>query len=153
MSSVETALSGSGLCPERLVLEITEGAALVESIAGSAVLEHLRNRGARLALDDFGTGYSSLSGLGRIRPDIIKIDPTFIGCLGADAYDGTVVQSIVSLGHELGAVIVAKGIETGEQFEHIRSFGCDLGQGHFFSPALPLGEIAKSVARVRRLFT
>ena len=51
------------------------------------MLEHLRNWGVRLALDDFGTDYSSLSDLGRIQPDIIKIDPTFIGRLSADAYE------------------------------------------------------------------
>ncbi len=145
LSTIDTALSSSGLSPNRLVLEMTESAALVDIALSTSVFAGLRALGVRIALDDFGTGYSSLSYLSRLRPDIIKIDPSFIARLGTDPYDETVVKAIISLGHELGSVIVAEGIEQRSQLDHLRLLGCDLGQGYLFSPAAPLAQTASTI--------
>lgn len=145
--SVEEALDHWSLGPDRLVLEISESAALEDVVVSAPSLAALRERGARLALDDFGAGYSSLNCLSRMRPDIIKIDPAFIGGQGDDAYEQTVLQTTIALGHQLGAVLVAEGIETREQLERVRRYGCDYGQGHFFSPAVALEDVEGAIAR------
>ena len=142
LSIVEGALAESGLAPERLVLEITESVALVDVVWTTSVIEHLARLGAAIALDDFGTGYSSLSYLALLRPKIIKIDRSFVSPSHESAYNDTVLEAVVSLGRKLDMTVLAEGIETQGQLEHLRALGCEVGQGYLFSPAVPAGEVA-----------
>ena len=142
LSIVEGALTESGLAPERLVLEITESVALVDVVGTTSVIEHLARLGVAIALDDFGTGYSSLSYLALLRPKIIKIDRSFVSPPHESAYNDTLLEAIVSLGQKLNMTVLAEGIETQGQLEHLRALGCEVGQGYLFSHAVPAVEVA-----------
>ncbi|MGD0285503.1 MAG: EAL domain-containing protein [Acidimicrobiales bacterium] len=150
LSIVEGALAESGLAPERLVLEITESVALVDVVWTTSVIEHLARLGVAIALDDFGTGYSSLSYLALLHPMIIKIDRSFVSPSHESAYNDTVLEAIVSLGQKLNMTVLAEGIETEGQLEHLRALGCEVGQGYLFSPAVPAVEVAAMLGRKSR---
>jgi diguanylate cyclase len=125
---VATALNESGLDPSGLILELTESAKLAESGSGQATLRELQNMGVRIALDDFGTGFSSLALLRRFPFDFMKIDRTFV--TAQTEADREVLRSLVHLGHSLGMMVVAEGIEEHDMLEHLRLLGCDVAQGY-----------------------
>jgi diguanylate cyclase (GGDEF)-like protein len=150
VSMIEGALTASGLAPKRLLLEITESVALVDVVWTTSVIEHLDHIGVAVALDDFGTGYSSLSYLALLHPMIIKIDRSFVSPSHESAYNDTVLEAIVSLGQKLKMTVLAEGIETQGQLEHLRALGCEVGQGFLFSPAVPAGEVAAMLGRKSR---
>lgn len=146
--TVEEALTLSGLPPSRLVLEVTESAALGDLEAANQTMQRLVQLGATIAIDDFGIGYSSLSYLSLIYPKIIKMDHSLVrGCPG-DADRLVLLEGVVSLGHGLGARVVAEGIETAEHLACVRAVGCDVGQGYLFSPAVAVGDIVTTLHRV-----
>ena len=128
---------GAGFAPEQLVLEITEGAVLLESERTSAHLNRLKALGVRLALDDFGTGYSSLAHLRRVPVDMVKIDRVFIEGITSDKGANALVQAIVRLGRGLNIEVVAEGIEHQAQADVLTQLHCPYGQGWFFSVDLP----------------
>jgi EAL domain-containing protein (putative c-di-GMP-specific phosphodiesterase class I) len=105
-----------------------------------ARLHALKALGVRLAIDDFGTGYSSLAYLHRFPVDVLKIDRSFVERLGDPRQDAELVRTIVGLGRTLGMETIAEGIENHHQFLALRRLGCDLGQGFYFSPAVPPGD-------------
>ncbi len=130
VQTVEAALCDSGLPASALTLEVVEEM-LVEDSAGTiARLSELRALGVRLAIDDFGTGYASLAILRQLPVDMIKIDPSFVSGLGNDETLTLLTRTIVRLGHDLGLVVVAEGIERPEQLELLREMGCTRGQGY-----------------------
>jgi diguanylate cyclase (GGDEF)-like protein/PAS domain S-box-containing protein len=132
-ASVLTALSSSGLPPGALTLEVTERV-LIEGVGPMADgLAELRRHGVRLAIDDFGTGYASLAYLRQLAVDIIKIDPSFVAGLGADATLAMLTRTIIQVGHDLGIEVVAEGIERPEHLELLREMGCGLGQGYLIA--------------------
>ncbi|GGB99995.1 putative bifunctional diguanylate cyclase/phosphodiesterase [Pseudoduganella buxea] len=132
----------TGIAPERLQLEITEGVLLRETDAALAKLRRVRDMGVSLAIDDFGTGYSSLSYLRRLPVDIIKIDQSFIHDIGQDQAGGVIVRAVIGIGQSLGRRIVAEGVEDSSQLDFLREQDCDEGQGYWFSAALPPKEFA-----------
>ena len=135
-ASVEQALADTGLAPEQLEIEVTEGT-LIEDIELARVnLNSLRDLGVRISIDDFGTGYSSLSYLKRLPIDVLKIDRSFITALPDDADDAAISEAIVRLGHTLKMEIVAEGVETAKQYEFLRSLGCDTAQGYLIAAPL-----------------
>ena len=119
----------SGLAPERLELEVTEGVLIGDTDRALKVLSKLKAQGIRIALDDFGTGYSSLSYLRRFPFDKIKIDRSFVQNLGADNEAGAIVRAILALGRSLRLDVTAEGVENAAQLETLRAEGCDLVQG------------------------
>jgi diguanylate cyclase (GGDEF)-like protein len=143
-------LQDTGIAPERLQLEITEGVLLRDTEAALAKLRRVRDMGLSLAIDDFGTGYSSLSYLRRLPVDTIKIDQSFIRDIGAaasSADDGAaagsvIVRAVIGIGQSMGRRIVAEGVEHSEQLEFLRRQECDEAQGYWFSPALPAAQFA-----------
>ena len=141
VSIIVDALMSSGLAPERLILEITEGVTLLDVAATLSVVERLNRLGIGIALDDFGTGYSSLSYLALLHPKIIKIDRSFISPTHESLYNDTLLETIVSLGQKLNVTVLAEGIETLAQLVRLRDIGCDLGQGFLYSPAVPASEL------------
>jgi EAL domain-containing protein (putative c-di-GMP-specific phosphodiesterase class I) len=110
-------------------------------------MAQLKRLGVGIALDDFGTGYSSLSHLARLRPDIIKIDRSFVSPKHANDDDNTLLEAIVSLGRKLNTTVLAEGIETPQQLHHLRHLGCHIGQGYLFSPAVPGDELEYMIDR------
>ena len=147
VSMVERCLHESGLEPSRLIVEVTEGSALVNIAETLDVLEHLRQMGIGVALDDFGTGYSSLSYLTLLEPTIIKIDRSFVSPTLESAPSDTLLEAIISLGAKLDFTLLAEGIETPAQLAKLRSLHCQLGQGYLFSPAVPLAETSALASR------
>ncbi len=96
-------------------------------------LAALHDMGVRLHIDDFGTGYSSLAALHRLTIDAFKIDRSFVAPLDVDGRSRELVRSIISMGVNLGLDLVAEGIETPQQRDHLRGYGCHHGQGYLFS--------------------
>lgn len=140
LASVEKALSVSLLSPRRLELEITES--IPFSLGGNeALFQDLTSQGIRIALDDFGTGHSSLSHLKDFAFSNIKIDRRFVSCLVDRAECRAIVKAIIELGHALNTCVTAEGVESAEQLEWIRSWGCNLAQGFLFSRPLPEDEL------------
>ncbi|MBW4077687.1 MAG: EAL domain-containing protein [Acidobacteria bacterium] len=144
-AKIEAALTTSGLAPERLVIEITESVMLLDVAETSSVLSRLSRLGVDFALDDFGTGYSSLAYLGVLNPRIIKIDQSFVSSTYASERSDSLLEAIISLGRKLGNTMLAEGIETREQLEQLRGFGCELGQGFLFAPAVPPEGVASLI--------
>ncbi|MDB5985435.1 MAG: cyclic diguanylate phosphodiesterase [Nevskia sp.] len=127
-----------GVPPQRIIFEITEQELLRgDHDALLAVVQHLRDTGARLALDDFGTGYSSLKYLTQFRFDYLKIDKVFIQAIGIDKVTAGLVDVIVDIAKRLQLQVIAEGVETTEQLDYIRQLDVRLVQGWLFSKALP----------------
>jgi len=141
VDKIEQILRRSGLNQRQLKLEITESVIMDNPERAGNILKQLREREIRLSLDDFGTGYSSLSYLHRFPLDTLKIDRLFVGSIGTDGQDSTLVGAINELAHSLGMDVVAEGIETVLQLQHLRALGCEYGQGYLFSTPLPATEI------------
>jgi diguanylate cyclase (GGDEF)-like protein len=135
LNTVEQAVSGAGIDPTRLVLEMTENLLIEDSDRAMKVLSDLRRLGVRIAVDDFGTGYSSLSYLTRLPIDIVKIDQSLIAGI-ASGPEAVVVSAVTNLAHELGMVVVVEGIENQAQHDEIVRIGCDYAQGFYFSEAM-----------------
>jgi diguanylate cyclase (GGDEF)-like protein/PAS domain S-box-containing protein len=127
--SVAAALAESGLEPWRLMLEITESAFFDDPVTIRTVLTDLRGLGVTLALDDFGTGWSSLSYLRTLPVDVLKIDRSFVQDLPNDLDACAVVSAVLGLGHGMGLVVVAEGVEHEDQLTVLREMGCDEYQG------------------------
>ena len=139
--TVAAALAESGVEPSRLVLEITEGAFVDDPAAARAVLRDLHELGVTLALDDFGTGWCSLQYLRTLKVDILKIDRTFVADLTTDLDACAVVSAVLGLGHGMGLVVVAEGVEDEENLDVLREMGCDEYQGFIDGGPGPLAEI------------
>lgn len=134
---VEGALADSGLRPERLELEITEGVFLQESADTDSMFQALKKIGIRLALDDFGTGYSSLGYLRTAPFDKIKIDQSFVrGATEPGSRNGAIIAAIVALAEALNMETTAEGIESLDQLELIRSLNVSHVQGYVYSQAV-----------------
>ena len=133
---VNEVLADTGLQPSYLELEITESSAIASNDTCIATLKHLQNMGVTISIDDFGVGYSSLSYLTALPFDKLKIDPSFVKNLGADAHSEAIVTSIISLARSLDRQVVAEGVETAAQLEFLESRSCDARQGFLFSRAL-----------------
>jgi len=140
-------LDAAGVDPSRVVVEITETAAMTDPERTLHTLWDLHSRGLRLALDDFGTGYSSLSRLKTMPVQILKIDRTFVSRVHDDPQAGSMAKAIVQLAEGLGMTPLAEGIETEQEWRFLAERGCRLGQGFYFCRPAPAHEI---LARHRR---
>jgi diguanylate cyclase (GGDEF)-like protein len=135
-------LSDAALPPEKIVLEITESAVMKDAAYAQKILADLKRRGLCLAIDDFGTGYSSLAHLKRLPVDELKIDKSFVQNLTESAADDLViVRSTIELGHNMGLVVIAEGVETAESWRILKRLGCDMAQGYYMSPPLAVDAI------------
>lgn len=134
---VESALRAWNFPSERLTLEITEGALIVDPEEAMAKLHCLRDLGVRIAIDDFGTGYSSLSYFKKIPADELKIDKSFVTRMLTDEADERIVRTIVGLARPFHLSVVAEGVEDGATLAALAEMGCDYAQGFHFAPALP----------------
>ncbi|MEO7936063.1 MAG: EAL domain-containing protein [Dokdonella sp.] len=126
-------IEASGLAPQRVRLEVTEGALLDQPEQMRSILLRLRQAGVLVQLDDFGTGYSSLSYLHRFPIYSLKIDRSFISDLSAESSSPAVVKAIIALAESLGVEVIGEGIETTAQRDALISMGCSIGQGFLYS--------------------
>jgi EAL domain-containing protein (putative c-di-GMP-specific phosphodiesterase class I) len=137
----------TGLPPARLELELTESALMDAWVEKRDVLLHLRESGVKIAIDDFGTGFSSLEYLSRFPVDRIKIPRCFMQDLGGGPGHAAVVKATIGLGRELGLGVVAKGVETREQLELLKTWGCREVQGYYFARPQPAEELTELLRR------
>lgn len=128
--------------PDRLVLELTEGATQ-PLIKLMDTLTRFRIKGIGLAIDDFGTGYSSLLQLRRLPFTEVKIDRAFVSDLDHARDSLMIVETIVELAHKLGLSATAEGVERATQLKKLRSIGCDLAQGYFISPPMDPADLGQ----------
>ena len=147
-SELPTLISGllaeAGVPAGKIVLEITESAVMKDAAYALKILADLKRRGVCLAIDDFGTGYSSLAHLKRLPVDELKIDKSFVLNLTESATDDLViVRSTIELGHNMGLVVVAEGVETAEAWSILERLRCDLAQGYYMSPPMPVDKFAE----------
>jgi EAL domain-containing protein (putative c-di-GMP-specific phosphodiesterase class I) len=134
---VLSALHDTGLDPRLLELELTEGTLMDDAKATLATLEQLRGIGVYLSIDDFGTGYSSMNYLKRFDVRALKIDRSFISGLPQDSENAAITRAIIAMAHGLKMVVVAEGVETGEQLVLLEEYGCDLVQGFYLGRPEP----------------
>ncbi|WP_305095659.1 putative bifunctional diguanylate cyclase/phosphodiesterase [Croceibacterium aestuarii] len=132
-----SAIREAGLEPERLELEVTESLFLEDSEQTGRFMEELSAHGVRFALDDFGTGYSSLAYINQFPFKKIKVDRSFVSGPNIGRKSDAIIRAVAEMGSTLEMDIVAEGLETVEQVEAVRKAGCTLGQGYYFSRAVP----------------
>jgi EAL domain-containing protein (putative c-di-GMP-specific phosphodiesterase class I) len=142
-ATVASVLSRTGMDPLALVLEITENVFIEESDRTMTALGKLKELGIRVALDDFGTGYSSLLRLQSLPVDELKIDRAFVSPLTGKLNQASaneacgIVRAAIDLAHALGLPAIAEGVETAEEWNILRSLGCDGAQGWHIAAPMP----------------
>ncbi|MBC2661318.1 EAL domain-containing protein [Novosphingobium flavum] len=137
-AAVRDLVERSGVATNRLIFEVTESAAMVDVEAAAAALDAFREMGISISIDDYGTGQSTLSYLRQLPLDELKLDRKFVQFAHLNRDDAILVQSTVSLAHELGLKVVAEGVEDAGSLAFLRSIGCDMAQGYLISrPVAP----------------
>ncbi len=141
---VAHALEHSGLSAHFLECELTESLLMQHCQTVAQQMQKLRALGITLAIDNFGTGYSSLSYLQHLPISKLKIDRSFIECIGTtphnDITSSAIVEAITMLGQTLGMCVIAEGVETAEQLALLRDIGCDQAQGYLFGRPMSAAE-------------
>ncbi len=146
VEQVRGALQVSGLAPERLRLEVTEGILLEDTDEVIEILGQLSDLGVGLAIDDFGTRYASLDYLRRLPLDTLKIDRSFVRDIARDPKCVAIARSIATLAHDLGMAVIAEGVETEAQLSYARVIDADQAQGFYFAAPLPGHEVTRLLA-------
>jgi len=142
---VAEALELAGVDFSALELEITESAVMADPVRALEIVTGLANLGIHLSIDDFGTGYSSMAYLKRLPVRNLKIDKSFVLDMLTNENDGTIVRSIINLGHDLGLNVIAEGVETPEIFERLRQLNCDEAQGYYMSKPISSADFTRFV--------
>ena len=143
VSTIARALKNRQISNHCLQIEITEQTMIKDVDRIANVLQELKSLGISVAIDDFGMGYSSLNFLKRFPIDMLKIDKSFIADVFTNPDDASIVQSVISLGHNMHMKIVAEGIETQSHLYFLKERNCDIGQGFYFSQPLGAKEMTK----------
>ena len=141
LGRIVAALDAEDLAPPRLVLEITEDALTEDSLTIAENIATLRAVGIGIALDDFGTGQSSLRDLKDYPIDILKMAPHLVHGVSESDEGALLAAAVMSLAKSVGLQVVAEGVEKREQLERLQALGCDMWQGHYFSPAVPWPDV------------
>jgi EAL domain-containing protein (putative c-di-GMP-specific phosphodiesterase class I) len=141
VNDIRKTLAATGVRGEEIQLEITESVAVQDVDCILDRLNQLKSLGLSVSIDDFGTEYSSLSRLKLLPIDLLKIDMQFVrGITEQDGKDKAIVKTIIQLAKNLGASVLAEGVETEEQYLFLREQGCDEIQGYYFLQANARGE-------------
>ncbi len=144
-------LARYGVAPDRLQLEITEGALMADPRRVLTTITRLHRIGVGIALDDFGTGYSSLQHLRRLPLSEVKVDRSFVLGMTDDTDDAAIVRSTIGLAKALGLRVVAEGVEDERTWRMLHAAGCDVAQGWFYARPMPAEELVAWLARYRPL--
>jgi len=139
---IQSLLESHQVSAKSLSLEITESAIMYRPESAIALLERLHDMGFSLSIDDFGTGYSSLAYLKKLPVDEIKIDQSFVYGLITNEDDAVIVHSTIELAHNLGLTVVAEGVENQEVHDMLKTLGCDISQGYYFTRPIANTELS-----------
>jgi diguanylate cyclase (GGDEF)-like protein len=142
---IASLLERHGIPAERLTVEVTESAAVIDRGRAVAGLEALRASGVGVSIDDFGTGNASIEYLATLPASEIKIDRSFVTDILEDRRSEAIVRSTIELARNLELTVVAEGIESEAVMRHLATLGCDVGQGYFISRPLPAAELASQL--------
>ncbi len=140
LPAVKAVIQQTGIQPDTLQLEVTEGLFLSASEQLLSSIDMLKQSGIRLALDDFGTGFSSLSYLNRLPFDVLKVDKSFVDGIVANERDRKMIRSIIAIGHGLNMEIVVEGVESPQQVHQLHALKADSLQGYYYSKPLTAQE-------------
>lgn len=140
-------LKASQLDPKYLELEITEHTLFQDDKDVVAELSRIKDLGVTLSIDDFGTGYSNLSYLTKFKMDTLKIDRSFITEIHDSSDNFAIVDAIIKMAKTLGLQIVAEGVETKQEWDTLKTLGCDIGQGYIWSKPLPSNDFLKHISQ------
>jgi diguanylate cyclase (GGDEF)-like protein len=143
VATIMNALGSGGLAPERVEIEITESVFFDNSAANLDALRQLHALGVKIALDDFGTGFSALSYLLSYPFDKIKIDGAFVRAIDNAKGAQTIVRAIAEIGHGMGIVTTAEGIETPAQLRNVHAAGYTEAQGFLIARPMPAAQVRK----------
>lgn len=146
INEIKSVIDDTGIRPSSLKIEITESAVMGDGENAIELLERIKSTGISLSIDDFGTGYSNLSYLHKFPIDYLKIDRSFVSAMDNGGENEEIVKTIIALAKALRLAVIAEGIETKEQFQKLREFGCEFGQGYYFSRPLPVSAIEPLLA-------
>ena len=141
--TIRDALAIFGLAPERLTIEITEEAMIVDPVQALRVLAELHETGVRISIDDFGTGYSSLAYFRDLPADELKVDKSFVTHMLERPKDRDIVKAVIDLAHNFSMKVVAEGVEDEATAEALSALGADILQGYWFSKPVPDAEFRK----------
>lgn len=133
----------AGIDPDRLILELTETAAMDDPELALDLVTRLRMKGFHVSIDDVGTGYSSIAQLARLPFSEMKVDKSFVMTADSSPESRTIISSIVELGHNLELRVVAEGVEDSNTLDFLRSIGCDYAQGFFIAHPMNAEHVAE----------
>jgi len=145
VSKIMNILEASKLPPDRLKVEITESLMMENLIDTIDKLKKIKQLGVGISVDDFGTGYSSLSYIRQFPVDTLKIDHSFVNEVTTNADNAKLIQAIIAMAVSLKLLVVAEGVESIEQLQFLKVQGCQLAQGYFISPPLPLQQFEEFI--------
>jgi EAL domain-containing protein (putative c-di-GMP-specific phosphodiesterase class I) len=140
---IRRVLADTGLRPEFLELELTEGLLLANRDVVSTLIQELREMGVKLTIDDFGTGYSSLGYLRQFKVNRLKIDRSFVRDIPVNADDAAITTAIINMARALNLDVLAEGVETAEQLDFLRAQNCYSIQGYYFSKPVAVEQIVE----------
>lgn len=140
-------VEAAGIEPGNLELEITERTLMSDTEAGQQMLLAIRRAGIKVSVDDFGTGYSSLSYLANFSIDKLKVDRSFVNQMTESRRHYSLVTTVLSLAKSLRLECVAEGVETGSQFDMLRTLGCHFFQGYYLAKPMPIGALLPWLAK------
>lgn len=147
---IRAQLSAYGVPGERLHVELTETAALLDITKGAEAIARIKSLGCAVGLDDFGSGFTSLSYLRHLAADYIKIDGLFVWGLEQDKENAIMLKALVDIAHLGGRKVIAEWIETERHLAMIQEYNIDLVQGYLFDKPRPASEVAKLLGVVQR---
>ena len=147
LDKIRHVLTETGLPPDALEMELTEGTLMANAESALALWEELDRLGVQMVIDDFGIGFSSLSYLQRLPVDLIKIDRSFVTEITSNANDGAIVRAVIALAQSLRVDVMAEGVETEEQLAWLRQNGCEEVQGYYYSKPLTFDQFQAYLAQ------
>jgi sensor c-di-GMP phosphodiesterase-like protein len=146
VADVRTIFGASPIALDQVLLEVTERQALDDLAVARRVIAALQGIGVHVGIDDLGTGHSGLSYMLKLGVDFIKIDKMFIDAIDTERYSTTIIETLVTLARDMRMEIIAEGVETLEQVQHLRERGIRKAQGYVFAPPLPGSSFLKLLA-------
>ncbi|MHB8437565.1 MAG: EAL domain-containing protein [Acidimicrobiales bacterium] len=141
VEQIRDVLTGTGVRPEQLCLEVTESLAMDDVDRTRDILLALKDLGVRVAIDDFGTGHSALGYLSSFPVDVVKVDRSFVEGVECDPVKSAIVSAVIRLSEAIGSVTVVEGVETRAQLEHLRVLGCREVQGFHLARPMPASDM------------
>ena len=146
VDDVRSIFGASPIAFDQVLLEVTERQALDNLTVARRVIASLQGLGMRVGIDDLGTGHSGLSYMLKLGVDFIKIDKMFVDAIDTERYSGNIIETLVILAHDMQMEIIAEGVQTFEQVQHLRERGIRKAQGYVFAPPLPGASFLKLLA-------